>query len=322
LLSCGRNGVRDHGTALREERVKFKKLIKHYRIDRPGKFRLSDIDPDDTGGLKLDKDEAQAVLADGVKRLTEMQERLYAEDRWAVLLIFQGMDASGKDGAIKHVMSGVNPQGCEVTSFKQPSAKELDHNFLWRAAQALPERGRIGIFNRSYYEETLVARVHKEVLEKQKLPAQLAGKQIWQHRFDDIRGFERHLHRNGTQILKFHLRISKEEQARRFLERLDDPAKRWKFSMGDVAERRRWNDYMHAYEDMIRETSTKHAPWYVIPADDKRFARVMVSEIILDRMAELDLQFPKVSGAALAEMKKVRSAFVADLPKSERKEKA
>jgi PPK2 family polyphosphate:nucleotide phosphotransferase len=295
------------------------KLATRFRVDRPDKFRLAAVDPADCAGFDMEKDQAKAVLGDGIKRLSDLQERLYAQDRWAVLAIFQAMDAAGKDGAIKHVMSGINPQGVQVTSFKAPSAQELDHDFMWRCVVHLPERGRIGIFNRSYYEEVLVVRVHRELLERQKLPRELVTKRIWQERFDDIAAFERYLARNGTAILKFFLHISKEEQRRRFLDRLDDPGKRWKFSMGDVAERKLWNRYMEAYEDMIRHTSTPEAPWYVIPADDKWFARLMVGAAVIGTMEKLDLQFPKVEGAALREMMKVRRALLAEKPSGGRR---
>ena len=294
------------------------KIVKRFRIDKPGKFRLSDIDPADTCGLDLDKDELKERMAKDVKRLSERQEVLYAHDRWAVLMIVQAMDAAGKDGVIKHVMSGVNPQGCEVHAFKAPSPQELEHDFLWRAAQRLPERGRIGIFNRSYYEETLVVRVHPEFLEKQKLPAGLAGKDIWKERFKSIRNFERHLVRNGTKVLKFHLRLSKEEQRQRFLERLEEPAKRWKFNMADVAERARWDDYMDAYEDMIRETSTEEAPWYVVPADNKGFARLIIAAALDDTLDDLDLKFPQVANTP--ELQNVRKALLNEgVPKGKKR---
>jgi len=288
------------------------KHIHRLRVDRPKKFRLADIDPADSSGFDIEKDMAKAMLAEGTKRLAELQERLYAQDRWAVLAIFQAMDAAGKDGAIKHVMSGINPQGVEVSAFKAPSAQELDHDFMWRHIVRLPERGRIGIHNRSYYEEVLVVRVHRELLEREKLPPQLVTKSIWRERFEDIAAFERYLARNGTVVVKFFLHVSKEEQRRRFLDRLDEPAKRWKFSMGDVAERKLWDRYMEAYEDMIRHTSTREAPWYVIPADNKWFARLMVAAAMIDTMEKLDLEFPKVEGAALREMMKVRKALLAE----------
>src|SRR5262245_60421679 len=245
--------------------MNLEKLIKRFRVDDPDRFRLASFDPADTGGLNLDKDEATAVLAEDLGRLSDLQERLYASDRWSLLVVLQAMDAAGKDGVIKHVMTGLNPQGCSVHPFKAPSHEELDHDFLWRVAMRLPERGRIGIFNRSHYEEVLVARVHKEVLERQQLPPKLAGKDIWKHRFKSIRGFERHLAQNGTVVLKFFLHISKEEQKHRFLDRLEQPGKRWKFSMGDISERKLWGKYMDAYQEAIRETSREHAPWYVVP---------------------------------------------------------
>ena len=284
------------------------KIVKRFRIDKPGKFRLSDIDPGDTCGFDFSKDEIKERMAKDIKHLAERQELLYAADQYAVLTIFQAMDAAGKDGVISHVMSGGNSQGCEVHAFKAPSAQELDHDFLWRAAQRLPERGRIGIFNRSYYEETLVVRVHPELLEKQKLPAGLAGKDVWKERFKSIRAFERHLARNGTKVLKFHLRISKEEQRQRFLDRLEEPNKRWKFNMADVAERAHWDEYMDAYEEMIRETATEDAPWYVVPADNKGFARLLVAAAMGKALDDLDLQLPKVANTP--DLQKVRQALL------------
>jgi PPK2 family polyphosphate:nucleotide phosphotransferase len=292
--------------------MKTAKIIKRFRIEDGDKFRLGGFDPGDTCGFDMDKDDAKALLAKGVERLSALQERLYAGDHWAVLLVFQAMDAAGKDGAIKHVMSGINPQGCQVHAFKQPSSEELDHDFLWRCQMRLPERGRIGIFNRSYYEEVLVVRVHPELLGRQKLPDAVTGKDIWKNRFKSIRGFERHLSGNGVKILKFFLHVSKEEQRKRFLERLDEPAKRWKFSMGDVAERKLWDQYMEAYEDMIRATSSEEAPWHVIPADNKWFARLLIGATIVEAMEGLKLEFPKVDGTALAEMEKVRKALAAE----------
>ena len=289
-------------------------LIAHLRVDHPKRFRLADVDPADSFGLDIEKDEARTMLAEGVKRLADLQERLYAQDRWALLVILQGVDTSGKDGVIEHVMSGVNPQGCQIHSFKAPSEEELDHDFLWRNVTRLPERGRIGIFNRSYYEEVLVVRVHPEILAGEKLPPELVTRDIWQHRFKDIRAFERYLSRNGIVILKFHLRISKEEQRRRLLARLDEPAKRWKFSMRDVAERKLWDKYMAAYEDMIRHTSIPEAPWHVVPTDHKWFAHLAIAATIVERLERLDLQFPKVEGPALAEMRKVRKALMAERP--------
>ena len=292
--------------------MKLVKMIKHFRIDKPDKLRLADHDPAETCGLDLEKAEARAMLANGVERLAGLQEKLYAQNRWAVLAVFQAMDAAGKDGAIKHVMSGVNPQGCQVHSFKQPSAEELDHDFLWRIAKALPERGRIGIFNRSHYEDVLVARVHPEILARQRLPQDLMGKDIWKERFKSIRDFERHLARNGVLVLKFFLHISKEEQHKRFLARLEEPAKRWKFEMNDVAERKLWPKYMDAYEEAIRHTSRPEAPWYVVPADNKWFARLIIAEAIVEAMEHLTLEFPEVEGPALEELEKVRLALLAE----------
>jgi len=296
----------------RFQTMKLAKIAKRFRVDKPDKFRLADIDPAESCGLNIEKEEAKTLLADGVKRLADLQERLYAQDRRAVLAIFQAMDAAGKDGAIKHVMSGVNPQGCEVHAFKAPTAEELDHDFLWRCAKRLPQRGRIGIFNRSYYEEVLVVRVHREILAREKLPPELVTKDIWEQRFKDIRAHECYLAHNGVLVLKFFLHISKEEQRRRFLARIDEPAKRWKFSMGDVAERKLWDRYMDAYEDMVRETSRPDAPWYVIPADNKWFARLAVASAIANAMDDLDLQFPRIYGPALVELSKVRKALLAE----------
>ena len=287
-----------------------KDLAKHarefsepYRITKGKKFRLADIDPADTLTLTSeDKPQAKQALKEGNEALAELQEMLYAQDRWAVLLIFQGMDAAGKDSAIKHVMSGVNPQGCEVSSFKAPNNEELDHDYLWRCVRRLPERGRIGVFNRSYYEETLVVRVHPELLERQKLPPELVSKNIWEERFEDIGNFERYLSRNGVLIRKFFLHVSKKEQKKRFLERLDHPEKNWKFSASDIAEREFWKDYMNAYEDTIRHTATKRAPWYVVPADNKWFTRVVVAAAIVDALWSLDLHYPKIDAARRKEV--------------------
>jgi PPK2 family polyphosphate:nucleotide phosphotransferase len=286
--------------------------LHHCRIDKPELFRLADHDPGETCGLDIEKKEAKDLLAEDVKRLSDLQERLYAEDRWSVLLIFQAMDAAGKDSAIKHVMSGINPQGCQVHAFKAPSAQELDHDFLWRTTLALPERGRIGIFNRSYYEEVLVVRVHADLIDRQRLPAKLVTDRIWQERYESIREFERHLARNGTVILKFFLNVSKEEQRRRFLDRIEEPAKRWKFSMGDVAERRLWDRYMDAYEEMIRRTSNADAPWHVIPADHKWFTRLVVARTIVNTLERLDPKFPKVEGAALKDLQQAREALLTE----------
>src|SRR5262249_33129906 len=290
--------------------VKPAKLIKQFRIDDPDDFKLAKFDPADTAGLDLDKDDANAMLAQDVERLARLQERLYADHRWALLVVLQAMDAAGKDGVIKHVMSGVNPQGCDVHPFKAPSAEELDHDFLWRTTVRLPRRGHIGIFNRSYYEEVLVVRVHPEMLAKQKLPDQIANeKTIWKERFKDIRAFERHLARNGIAVLKFFLHISKEEQRQRLLDRVDESAKRWKFSMTDIAERELWPEYMDAYEDMIRATSSEEAPWYVVPADHKWFARLVVAAAMIETLEKLDLEYPKIEGDALKELLKVRAAL-------------
>jgi PPK2 family polyphosphate:nucleotide phosphotransferase len=292
------------------------KFLSPYRVEAPDRFDLKSIDCAGTGDI--DKDAAVAMLADDIKRLSDLQQRLYAADRWAVLIVLQGMDAAGKDSVIAHVMSGVNPQGCEVHSFKAPSAEELDHDFMWRTTTRLPARGRIGIFNRSYYEDVLVARVHPEVLERQKVPPTLTGKHLWEERFEDIRAFERHLARSGTLVLKFFLHVSKEEQRRRFLDRLEQPAKRWKFSMGDVKERKRWNDYMAAYEDMIRATGRPAAPWYVVPADHKWFARLVVAAAMIKALESLDLAFPKIEGAALEEMREMRRVLEAEAPRKRR----
>jgi PPK2 family polyphosphate:nucleotide phosphotransferase len=286
--------------------MKVAKLVKHFRIDNPGKFSMAKWDPSDTCGLNIEKEDAKAFLAQGIERLSELQERLYAQDRWAVLVIFQAMDTAGKDSAIKHVMSGINPQGCDVRSFKRPSDEEKDHDFLWRSSVRLPERGRIGIFNRSYYEEVLVVRVHKDGLEDEKLPASLMRKAVWKNRFKDIRAYERYLTRNGTLVLKFYLHLSKDEQRRRFLERLDNPSKNWKFSFADLAERQRWDAYMVAYEEMIANTSTSKAPWYVVPADNKWFTRMVVAAAIVEALENLDLSFPKPRGKARNELTKAR----------------
>ncbi|MDC7786901.1 polyphosphate kinase 2 family protein [Rhodoplanes sp. TEM] len=289
--------------------MKAAELIAPYRITKGRKFKLSSIAPDDTSGLDIEKEEAKLHIAAGVTRLSEMQEKLYAQDRWSVLLIFQAMDAAGKDGAIKHVMSGVNPQGCQVTSFKQPSALELDHDYLWRCALHLPERGRIGIFNRSYYEEVLVARVHESVLARQKLPPSLVTKSIFEERYEDIAAHERYLARNGTLILKFFLHVSKREQKRRFLERLDEAEKNWKFSGADLAERAHWKEYMRAYEDMIRATAAEHAPWFVVPSDNKWFARLVIVAAVVEAMDSLDLAFPTLSKSERAALLKARAAL-------------
>jgi PPK2 family polyphosphate:nucleotide phosphotransferase len=284
-------------------RVKLGDVIKGYRVTKGAKFRLKDIDPGDTAGYSSEfKSEARALVQKSVTRLSELQEKLYAQDHWAVLLIFQAMDAAGKDGTIKHVMSGVNPQGCEVHSFKAPSAEELDHDFLWRAARRLPERGRIGIFNRSYYEEVLVVRVHPPLLARQHLPPRLAGKDVWQQRFEDINNFERYLAHNGIAVCKFFLHVSREEQKQRFLERIDHPEKNWKFQLADVREREEWPTYMTVYEDMIRNTASKHAPWYVVPADNKWFTRMVVASAVVDTLRRLDLTFPRIDAKRREEL--------------------
>jgi PPK2 family polyphosphate:nucleotide phosphotransferase len=276
-------------------------------------FRLKDVDPGDT--LKFtseDKPRAKEALEHGVELLAQLQDMLYAQDRWAVLLIFQAMDAAGKDGAIKHVMSGVNPQGVQVYSFKSPSSEDLDHDYLWRCMKCLPERGRIGIFNRSYYEETLVVRVHPEFLDKQHLPPEVVTKDIWEQRFQDIRSFERYLTRNGVAVLKFFLHVSNKEQRKRFLSRIEEPEKNWKFSANDAKEREHWDDYMEAYEDTIRNTATKRAPWYVVPADNKWFTRVVVAAAVIDALSSLDLAYPTVSEAKLKDLAAAKRALLAD----------
>src|SRR5882672_6317329 len=285
-------------------------FISPFRVDGSGKFHLKSHKTNEKGGL--DKDDAEKILDANRKRLSDFQEKLYAKDRWSLLLIFQGMDASGKDSAIKAIFDGVNPQGCEVTSFKQPSAHELDHDFLWRSMIALPQRGRIGIFNRSYYEECLVVRVHPEVLAKEKLPPRLVTKNIWRERFEDISAMERYLARNGTVILKFFLNVSREEQRARFLDRLEQPAKNWKFSLADIAERALWAKYQAAYQEVIRHTSTRQAPWHVVPADHKWFGRVVIGSTIVAALDKLDLHFPKVDKAERSEFKLVRQALLAE----------
>jgi PPK2 family polyphosphate:nucleotide phosphotransferase len=292
--------------------MKLGSIAQRFRIDKPDKFRLSKHDPAECCGLTIDKDDAKAMLADSVKRLRDLQEKLYADGRWSVLIVLQAMDAAGKDSLIEHVMSGVNPQGVDVRAFKQPSAEELQHDFLWRIVRALPAQGRIGIFNRSHYEEVLTVRVHPEYLAAQKLPPASSGKDIWQQRFKDIRSFEQHLARNGTLVLKFFLNVSREEQRKRFLDRIEEPAKRWKFSMGDVSERKLWPKYMDAYEEMIRETSRPEAPWFVVPADNKWFTRLVVAAAIGDAMERLDLEFSRIDGKALKELKAVRDALKAE----------
>jgi PPK2 family polyphosphate:nucleotide phosphotransferase len=297
--------------AKRKDAVRaLRKLAAPYCVSERGAFRLKDVDPGDDGGLG---DAAQAaakrLLEDGVARLARLQEKLYAQGRWSLLLVFQAMDAAGKDGAIAHVMSGVNPQGCQVFSFRAPSGGELAHDWFWRCAKALPERGRIGIFNRSYYEEVLAVRVHPALLRAQKLPETLITKKIWDERYQDIRGFERHLARNGTVIRKFFLHVSKKEQKKRLLERMDDPEKHWKFSGGDLEQRAYWKDYMDAYEEMVRETAAPHAPWYVVPADRKGYTRLVVAAAIVEALEALGLEYPEPTPEQARAIAKARKAL-------------
>ncbi|MFM1867446.1 MAG: hypothetical protein RL591_854 [Planctomycetota bacterium] len=296
-----------------------RRLAKRHCVRDGKEFRLKDHDPADIGPFRdgshplardASKDGTGDLLAAGIQAMAAMQDMLYAQDRWSLLLVFQAMDAAGKDGVIKHVMSGVNPQGCEVHSFKAPSAEEMDHDFLWRCTRVAPRRGQIGIFNRSYYEETLVVRVHPEILARQQLPKELVTDEIWNERFQDIRKWERYMARNGTIVRKFFLNVSKEEQKRRFLERIDDPAKNWKFSAGDVAERARWDEYMHAYEETIRETAREEAPWYVVPADNKWYARLVVAAAIIDALASVDLHYPELDAAGKSRLAEARTKLV------------
>jgi len=284
------------------------KLVKPYRVQDGQKFRMKDFDPDDTGHVHS-KEHATKLLQQGIASMADLQDKLHAQDRWGVLLVFQAMDAAGKDGVVKHVMSGVNPAGCAVYSFKGPSSEELDHDFLWRTMVRLPERGRIGIFNRSYYEEVLVVRVHPEILKNQRIPPSLVSKDIWKQRFEDINGFERYLSRNGIVIRKFYLNLSKKEQKRRFLDRLEQPDKNWKFSTSDVREREHWDGYMEAYEDMIVHTASKHAPWYIIPANNKWFTRLAVAAAIVDTLEDLELAYPKVDAEMQKELKRAKAAL-------------
>jgi PPK2 family polyphosphate:nucleotide phosphotransferase len=284
-------------------------ILKRYCVRKGSSFRLAGIDPGDTAGLDIEKDEAKALLASGVKRLSALQERLYAEHQWAILAVLQGLDTAGKDSVIKHVMSGVNPMGCEVHSFKAPSQIELDHDFLWRAQVVLPRRGHIGIFNRSYYEEVLVVRVHPELLERQGLPPKLVTKNIWKERYEDINAFERHLARNGTVPIKFFLHVSKEEQRKRLLARLDDPAKQWKFNLGDLGERKLWDQYMAAIEEMIRGTATEEAPWYVVPADRKWFTRLVVAAALVEQIEAIDPRFPTLDADAVTKLDSARATL-------------
>jgi PPK2 family polyphosphate:nucleotide phosphotransferase len=288
---------------------RIQRYVEPFRVTKGKGFRLKDFDPGDTCGLKMDKGDAAELLQRGTAWLSEEQDMLYAQDRWSLLLVFQAMDAAGKDSTIKHVMSGVNPQGCQVFSFKQPSSEELDHDFMWRYVRHLPERGRIGIFNRSYYEEVLVVRVHPEIRKGQKLPAPLVGKGIWDERLADIAHFEDYATRQGTKILKFFLHVSHKEQKKRFLKRLDEPDKNWKFSASDVKERKFWNDYMHAFEEAIGATASKHAPWFVVPADNRWFTRLIVAAAIVDALENLGLTYPKVDAAKKKELAAVRAAL-------------
>lgn len=285
-----------------------KKFSEQYCVGDDKNFILKDKPT--SYSIEGDKTQVRKILKMGVKALAAMQDILYAQDKWSVLIIFQAMDAAGKDGAIKHVMSGINPQGCQVSSFKGPSSEELDHDYLWRCQKHLPERGRIGIFNRSYYEEVLVVRVHEQILRGQKIPEKLITKDIWEDRFEDIRNFEKYLNRNGTVIIKFFLNLSKEEQKKRFIERVDNPDKNWKFSAADAKERGYWNDYMNAYEELIKNTSTKKSPWYVIPADDKSYARIAIASAIIHALDEMDLEYPKVSAEKIAELNQVKKALL------------
>lgn len=288
--------------------MKLREFAKPFRVEDGGQFRLKDFDPAETLGLKS-KEHAQEALERGIERLSAMQEKLYAQDRWAILIVLQGMDAAGKDSTIKHVMSGVNPQGCAVNSFKTPSVEELDHDYLWKSQRFLPERGKIGIFNRSYYEEVLVVRVHRGMLANEKIPETLVTKNIWRERYEDINAHERYLSRNGIVVLKFFLNLSKNEQKARFLKRIEEPEKNWKFSESDVLERQHWDKYMQAYEEMIRSTATKRAPWYIIPADHKWFTRLAVVEAVIDAMKELDISYPRMDSSKRKDLKKARIAL-------------
>jgi PPK2 family polyphosphate:nucleotide phosphotransferase len=283
-------------------------IARPYRVNKGHKFALKDFDPADTGDFKSDQDAAE-ILAHGVQLISDLQEKLYADDTWSLLLIFQAMDAAGKDGTIKHVMSGINPAGCQVTSFKAPSTLELDHDFLWRGNLALPQRGRIGIFNRSYYEETLVVRLHKPTLKAEKVPAELMTKHLWDERFEDINAFERHLTRNGTVVRKFFLHLSRAEQKKRFLSRLEEPSKNWKFSAADLRERALWDDYQDAYEDAITRTATPHAPWYVVPADNKWFTHLVVAGAVVEALESLDLHYPEVTREQREAIRKARDSL-------------
>lgn len=290
---------------------KAKNFSKQYRVDNGDNFKLKDYETKAHFNLGDEgKELVNETLQLGVDALAAMQDVLYAQDKWSLLIIFQAMDAAGKDGAIKHVMSGVNPQGCQVSSFKAPSSEELDHDFMWRCQKHLPERGRIGIFNRSYYEEVLVVRVHEEILKNQKLPEKLITEDIWDNRFQDIRHFEKYLNRNGTVVIKFFLNVSKEEQKKRFIERIDDADKNWKFSAADAKERGYWKEYMHAYEELIKNTSTEKSPWYVIPADNKFYARIAIASAIINALDEMNLEYPSVSDEKIAELQAIKKALL------------
>lgn len=292
-----------------KERIeRAKQFSAQFKVAEEGSFQLSDYKTDME--VEISNKKLAKILALGVDALADMQEILYAQDKWSLLLIFQAMDAAGKDGAIKHVLSGVNPQGCQVSSFKAPSSEELDHDFLWRCQKHLPERGRIGIFNRSYYEEVLVVRVHEQILKAQKLPQELVTESIWEERFEDIRNFEKYLNRNGTIVIKFFLNVSKEEQKKRFIERIDDQDKNWKFSTSDAKERGFWDDYMNAYQDLIKKTTTTHSPWYVVPADNKSYARIVIASAIINALDEMGLEYPRVSPEKVAELQEIRKALL------------
>jgi PPK2 family polyphosphate:nucleotide phosphotransferase len=305
---------RKEGGPMRRKEVldRIEKYVHPFRITKGKGFELKDYDPGDTRGLKLDKGEAAELLSRGTEWLAEKQDMLYAQDRWSLLLVFQAMDAAGKDGAIKHIMSGINPQGCQVSSFKQPSPEELDHDFMWRYVKCLPERGRIGIFNRSYYEEVLVVRVHPELLEKQKLPPGFTGKRIWDERLADIAHFEDYLTRQGTIILKFFLHLSRKEQKKRFLARLDKAEKHWKFSAADIHERAFWDDYAHAFEEAIRATAERHAPWYVVPADNKWFTRLVIAAAIVEAVDKLELSYPQLDAVKKQELVTARVSLAGE----------
>ncbi|MEI6749840.1 MAG: polyphosphate kinase 2 family protein [Bacteroidota bacterium] len=300
-----------HNLSKKEVIEEAKKLSKPYCVGDGKNFQLKNYKTEDKSGVFIEaKSLAQETLLTGVQILAAMQDKLYAQDKWSLLLIFQAMDAAGKDGAIKHVMSGINPQGCQVFSFKSPNAEELDHDYLWRCMRNLPERGRIGIFNRSYYEEVLVVRVHEEIIKSQRIPDSLITKDIWKDRMRDIRHFEEYLHRNGTLIVKFFLNVSKKEQKKRFIERIDNPEKNWKFSSADAHERKYWDDYMNAYEDMIRNTSTENSPWYVVPADDKPYARIVISSAIIHSLDSMELEYPKLSNKQIADLQKIKKELI------------